>query len=329
MISPDLPLIELHRHLDGNVRLQTVIDLGRKHNIPLPAWDVESLRPHVQVTTPQPGIMAFIAMFEWPMAVLADYDACRRIAYENVEDAKNEGIDYIELRFSPWFMSQAHSLHADGVAEAVVDGTQSGQHDFGVRANLIGIISRTFGPDTCMKELESLLTQREHITAFDLAGDEANFPAKLFIEHFKRARDAGWQFTVHAGEVDGPQSVWTAIRDLGTKRLGHAIRTVEDPSLLDYMAEHRIGVESNLTSNVQTSCVPDYPSHPLKLFLERGILATINTDDPGISGIDLPYEYNVAAPKAGLTEEQIRQAQKNALGIAFLSEEEKLNLLKK
>ena len=327
MISPGLPLIDLHRHLDGNVRLQTVLDLGHQHNIPLPAWDVESLRPHVQVTTPQPGIMAFIAKFKWPMAVLADYDACRRIAYENVEDAKNEGIDYIELRFSPWFMAQAHSLHADGVAEAVVDGTQSGQRDFGVRTNLIGIISRTFGPETCMKELESLLTQREHITAFDLAGDEANFPAKLFIEHFKRARDAGWQFTVHAGEVDGPQSVWTAIRDLGTKRLGHAIRAVEDPSLLDYMAEHRIGVESNLTSNVQTSCVPDYPSHPLKLFLERGILATINTDDPGISGIDLPYEYNVAAPKAGLTEEQIRQAQQNALEIAFLSEEEKQELV--
>ena len=329
MISPDLPLIDLHRHLDGNVRLQTVLDLGRKHNVPLPAWDVESLRPHVQVTTPQPGIMAFIAKFKWPMEVLADYDACRRIAYENVEDAKNEGIDYIELRFSPWFMAQAHSLNPVGVVEAVVDGTEAGARDFGVRANLIGIISRTFGPETCMKELDALLTQRDRLVAFDLAGDEANFPAKLFIEHFNRARDAGWQFTVHAGEVDGPSSVWAAIRDLGTKRLGHAIRAVEDPSLLDYMAEHRIGVESNLTSNVQTSCVPDYPSHPLKLFLERGILATINTDDPGISGIDLPYEYNVAAPQAGLANEQIRQAQQNALTIAFLSDEEKQTLIEK
>ncbi|MBV6394679.1 MAG: Aminodeoxyfutalosine deaminase [Anaerolineales bacterium] len=329
MISSDLPLIDLHRHLDGNVRLQTVLDLGRKHNIFLPAWDVESLRPYVQVTTPQPGIMAFIAKFKLPMDVLADYEACRRVAYENVEDAKNEGMDYVELRFSPWFMAESHALHADGVVEAVVDGTQSGQHDFGLRTNLIGIISRTFGPETCMKELESLLTQREHIAAFDLAGDEANFPATLFIEHFKRARDAGWQITVHAGEVDGPQSVWSAIRDLGARRLGHAIRSIEDPTLLDYLAENKIGVENNLTSNVQTSCVPDYPSHPLKLFLERGILATLNTDDPGISGIDLPYEYNVAAPKAGLTNEQIRQAQKNALEIAFLSDEEKINLANK
>ncbi len=329
MISPDLPLIDLHRHLDGNVRLQTILDLGRKHNLPLPAWDLESLRPHVQVTEPHPSILSFFEKFKWPMGILVDYDACRRIAYENVEDAKNEGIDYIELRFSPWFMAESHSLHPDGVVEAVVDGTQSGQRDFGVRANLIGIISRTYGPATCMKELEALLTQRESITAFDLAGDELNYPGSLFLEHFQRARDAGWHFTVHAGEVDGPQSVWQALRELGTKRLGHAVRSIEDPALLDYMAEHRIGVESNLTSNVQTSCVPDYASHPLKLFLERGILATINTDDPGISGIDLPYEYNVAAQKASLTEQQIRQVQKNALEIAFLSDKEKKNLTKK
>ncbi len=327
MIDPSLPFIDLHRHLDGNVRLQTILDLGHRHNIPLPAWDVESLRPHVQVTGPQPGIMAFIAKFQWPMAVLADYDACRRIAYENVEDAKNEGIDYIELRFSPWFMAEAHSLNPSGVVEAVVDGIESGARDFGARANLIGILSRTYGRETCAKELDALLGQREHIVALDLAGDEANFPGELFREHFKRARDAGWGFTVHAGEVDGPASVWQALRELGTKRLGHALRAVEDPSLLDYMAEHQIGVESNLTSNVQTSCVSDYPSHPLKLFLERGILATLNTDDPGISAIDLPHEYNVAAPKAGLSEEQIRQAQRNALAIAFLSEEEKGKLL--
>lgn len=329
MISPDLPLIDLHRHLDGNVRLQTILDLGRKHNLPLPAWDLESLRPHVQVTEPHPSILSFFEKFKWPMGILVDYDACRRIAYENVEDAKNEGIDYIELRFSPWFMAESHSLHPDGVVEAVVDGTQSGQRDFGVRANLIGIISRTYGPETCMKELEALLTQRESITAFDLAGDELNYPGSLFLEHFQRARDAGWHFTVHAGEVDGPQSVWQALRELGTKRLGHAVRSIEDPALLDYMAEHRIGVESNLTSNVQTSCVPDYASHPLKQFLERGILATINTDDPGISGIDLPYEYDVAAPKAGLSQAQIRQAQRNALEVAFLSEEEKKDLIKK
>ena len=329
MIDPALPFIDLHRHLDGNVRLETVLDLGLKHNIALPAQDLESLRPFVQVTDPQPGILAFFEKFKWPMEVLVDYDACRRIAYENVWDAKNEGIDYIELRFSPCFMAQAHQLNPVAVVEAVVDGVEAGQRDFGVRANLIGILSRTYGAADCMKELEALLTQHEHIVALDLAGDEIHFPGELFVEHFKRGRDAGWQFTVHAGEVDGPHSVWQAIHELGTRRIGHALRAVEDSALMDYLAENKIGVEINLTSNVQISAVPNYASHPLRRFLEHGIIATINTDDPGISAIDLPHEYNLAAPQAGLSDEQIRQAQRNALTLAFLSPEDKNQLATK
>ncbi len=129
--------------------------------------------------------------------------------------------------------------------------------------------------------------------------------------------------TVHAGEAAGPESIWQAVRVLGAERLGHAVRAIEDPALLDYLAEKRIGIESCLTSNVQTSCVSSYRAHPLRRFLEHGILATINTDDPGISGITLHYEYEVAAPQAGLSAAQIRQAQENALEVSFLSEAEK------
>lgn len=326
MIDPRLPLAELHRHLDGSVRLQTILDLGIQHNLPLPAFDLEGLRPHVQVTDPQPGVMAFIAKFHWMTAVMVNYDAIRRIAYENVEDVKSEGLDYVELRFSPWFMAEANGLDPAGVTEAVVDGIAAAQRDLGVRVNLIGILSRTYGPDTAKRELDALLGQSRHITALDLAGDEANFPAEWFRDHFRRARDAGWHITVHAGESAGPESIWQALRTLGAERIGHAIHAVEDPALLDYLAEQRIGVESCLTSNVQTSCVPDYASHPLRTFLEHGIPASINTDDPGISAITLPYEYEVAAPQAGLTGEQIRQAQANALEAAFLTEEEKHTL---
>jgi adenosine deaminase len=327
VISPELPLAELHRHLDGAVRLETILDLGIRHNLPLPAFDLEGLRPHVQVTDPQPGVMAFIAKFHWLTAVMVDYDAVRRIAYENVEDAKNEGLDYVELRFSPWFMAEANRLDPGGVVEAVAEGTSRGAHDFGLRVKLIGILSRTYGPEIATKELDALLSRKECITALDLAGDEANFPAEWFADHFHRARNTGWHITVHAGESAGPASIWQAIRTLGAERIGHAIRAVEDPSLLDYLAEHHIGVESCLTSNVQTSCVPDYPSHPLKTFLAHGIPATINTDDPGISAITLSYEYDVAAPKAGLSDAQIRQAQVNALDMAFLTDDEKQKVL--
>jgi len=323
MIDRKLPFIELHRHLDGSVRLETILELGRQHNLKLPAYDLETLRPFVQVTEPQPDILAFFAKFEWQTKVMVDYAACRRIAYENVQDARREGIDYIELRFSPWFMAETHHLDPVGVVEAVVDGVRAGQRDTGVRANLIGILSRTYGPAIAWKELEALLTQKESLVGLDLAGDEAHFTGELFVEHFKRGRSAGWHVTVHAGEAAGPESVWQALTGLGAERVGHAVHAPQDASLLDYLARNEIGIESTLTSNVQTSTVTGYGSHPLKLFLERGLLATINSDDPGISAIDLPYEYEVAAPAAGLTTAQIRQAQQNALAVAFLSTSEK------
>ncbi|HEY44808.1 MAG TPA: adenosine deaminase [Anaerolineae bacterium] len=326
MIDPNLPLIDLHRHLDGNVRLETIIDLGRKHNLPLPAWDVESLRPHIQVSEAQVGVMAFIAKFKWLTAVMVDYAACHRIAYENVEDAYEEGIDYIELRFSPWFMSEPNGLDPVGVVEAVIDGVNAGARDFDIKVNLIGILSRTYGPIIATQELEALLAHREHLVALDLAGDEANQPGQLFIDHFRRAREVGWQITVHAGEAAGPESIWQAIFELGASRIGHALTAIEDSALMDYMAEHRIGIESNLTSNVQTSSIPDYASHPLRSFLKHGLLATINTDDPVISNIDLHHEYHIAAPAAGLTPDQIQQAQHNALMIAFLTPEDKASL---
>lgn len=327
MIDPTLPLIDLHRHLEGNIRLETILDLGRQNNLPLPAWDVEGLRPHVQITKLQPGVMAFIARFKWAIEILVNYDACRRIAYENVIDAHIEGLDYVELRFSPWFMSQPHKLDPVGIVEAVVDGARQAKQETGMRANLIGILSRTYGPEIAWQELNALLSQCDHIVALDLAGDEVNFPAELYRGHFQRARQVGWHVTAHAGESAGSGSIWESIRGLGAARIGHAVHALEDPDLIDFMLEQHIGIEANLTSNVQTSTVADYASHPLRLFLEKGLLATINSDDPRISGITLAYEYEAAAPAAGLSQMQVRQAQRNALEIAFLPGTEKKSIL--
>lgn len=326
MIDPNIPLIDLHRHLDGNVRLDTILDLGKQHDLPLPAWDLESLKPYIQIEKPAPGVMAFIAKFKWMVGVLVDYDACFRIAYENVEDATKEGLNYVELRFSPCFMAEPHNLNLAGVVEAVTAGVRQGEKNFGIHANLIGIISRTYGVENGWKELESLLTQRDHLVGLDLAGDEINYPAYLFIEHFKKARDSGLDVTIHAGESSGADSIWQAIRDLEAVRIGHAVRAIDDPALMDYMLENRIAIETSLTSNLQTMTVADLSQHPAKKFLEQGLLVTLNTDDPGISGIDLVHEYNIAAPAAGLSPEQIRQAQLNAVEVAFLSKEEKANL---
>lgn len=317
------PLIDLHRHLDGSIRLSTMLDLAARHGLELPGRTPAELRPHVQIDGAVGDLLAFLRRLDVMTSVLADAEACRRVARENVEDARREGLAYLELRFSPYFMGRAHRLDLGDVVGAVAAGAREGSAATGVKVKLIGILSRTFGPESCRRELDALLAHRDELVALDLAGDEKNWPAELFVEHFRRGRDAGWAITVHAGEAGGAASVWSALRELGATRIGHGVRAVDDPRLLDHLAEHRIGLEVSLTSNVQTSTVPTLAAHPLRRFLERGLLATINTDDPGISAVDLPHELEVAAPAAGLTPAQVVQAQWNAVEIAFLSPAER------
>jgi adenosine deaminase len=191
-------------------------------------------------------------------------------------------------------------------------------------------MSRHLGEERCMEELEAAIVhQHAGIVAVDLAGDEANFPGTRFRRHFERARAAGFRITVHAGEAAGPESVRQAIEELGAERLGHAVHAVEDPKLLDLIAERRIAIESCPTSNVQTTTVAGYAAHPLPLFLRRGLLVTLNTDDPGISAIDLPHEYRVARDALGLTADELRRLQANGVQAAFLSDGERAALIRR
>ena len=179
MIDNSLPLTDIHRHLDGNIRAQTILDLGRQFNLPLPAQTLETLIPHVQVTATEPDLVSFLSKLDWGVKVLASLDACRRVAFENIEDAARNGLHYVELRFSPGYMAMTHQLPVAGVVEAVIAGVHEGCKTFGVQAQLIGIMSRTFGEAACLQELEALLAHRDRITALDLAGDELGFPGSL------------------------------------------------------------------------------------------------------------------------------------------------------
>ena len=322
------PLVELHRHLDGNVRLETVLDLARQHKVDLPAWTLEELRPHVQVNGSEPSLMDFIAKFAVLRKVMVDYDAVRRIVRENLEDAAREGIDYIELRFSPHFMAEEHGLDTFGVAEAACDALEEACGVIPVQAQLIGIISRHYGPEAGMIELEAAIRYRHRgIVALDLAGDEAGFPGELFVKHFQRAREAGLRVIAHAGEAAGAESVRQAVIGLGAERIGHGVRSIEDPAVLDLLAERGICLEVCPTSNLHTSTFPNYAAHPLPALLARRLNVTLNTDDPSISGIDLAHEYRIAVDELKLSETDLRRMQENALAAAFLGEEEKAELL--
>jgi len=177
------------------------------------------------------------------------------------------------------------------------------------------------------KTQSALLEHKDHLIAIDLAGDEYNFPGALFVEHFKKARDAGLQVTVHAGEAGGAKSVWQAINELGATRIGHGVATIEDEKLMSYMVNHNIAIESCLTSNFQTGTVTDLTKHPLKAFLDFGIKACLNTDDPAVQGIEIKNEYQVAQQVLTLSDGEISQLQKNALEVCFLSDTDKKALV--
>jgi adenosine deaminase len=327
VINPDYPLTDIHRHLDGNIRLSTIWELAEEFSIVLPADNLETLKTKVQIQQKTTDLLAFLEKMELGVSVLASEQACFRVAYENIEDAKLAGLSYVELRFSPVFMAKAHNLPIDQVVDAVVAGCKAGSKKYGVHVNLIGILSRSFGEATCHQELQALLRAKDDIVALDLAGDEKGFPAIRFKQHFKLARDAGWHITVHAGEADGPHSIWQAIDELGATRIGHGVAAREDAHLMDFMANNTISIECCLTSNFQTGACTDIAHHPIKTFIERGIVVTLNTDDPGVSGIEIADEYKLAREVVRLSAEQLAQIQLNGVDVAFATDSVKAELL--
>ncbi|RKF15736.1 adenosine deaminase [Alginatibacterium sediminis] len=331
MIDTSIPLVDLHRHLDGNIRVNTVWELAQQHAIKLPVANVSDLAPLIQVQGVEADLVSFLSKLDLMVGVLADLDAVYRVAFENVEDIVTSGLDYAELRFSPAYMAMSHRLNPSDVVAAVIDGVASASKQFDVPVKLIGILSRSFGLEACKIELEALLNHKNDIVAIDLAGDELGKPAPMFEELFKPLRNSDLNITIHAGEADGPQSIWNAINLLGAQRIGHGVRAIEDPALMQYLLTHQIGMESCPTSNLHTSTVANYAVHPIKQFLAQGLCVGLNTDDPGVSAIDIQHEYRIAAASDGLAlnQEQISTLQRNGLNMAFLSDAERRQLIAK
>lgn len=329
MTHSHLPLIDLHRHLDGNVRPKTIWALAQQHNIVLPETNFEAFIPHVQIQGSESDLLAFLSKLDWGVAVLKTLDDCKRIAYENVEDAFHAGIHYAELRFSPYYMAMNNNLVVADVVAAVIDGINAACKVYDVKINLIGILSRTFGVEKCQAELDALLTHKQHLIAIDLAGDEYNFPGEMFVDHFKQVQKAQLNVTVHAGEAAGPESIWQAINQLHAKRIGHGVACHQDEKLMDFMRVNNIAIESCLTSNFQTGTIKDLSQHPIKQFLAKDLLVCLNTDDPGVQGIELKNEYRLARQTLGFNDKEIQQLQENALAASFLSPSDKAALKQK
>ncbi len=327
MKNTPLPLMDLHRHLDGNIRPKTIWQLAQKNNIKLPVHTLEEFIPYVQIQNQEADLLAFLKKLDWGVAVLKSLDDVKQIAYENVQDAFNAGLHYAELRFSPYYMAMNHNLNVQDVVEAIIDGIQLGLKDFKIKIKLLGILSRTFGVEKCQLELDAILAFKNNITAVDLAGDEYNFAGSLFVDHFKQVRDAGLHITVHAGEAGGSQSMYQAIDELKATRIGHGVACATDEALMDYMLEKNIAIESCITSNYQTGTISDIKNHPIKTFLNKGLKVCLNTDDPAVQGIEIKHEFKIAQSIVGLDDEDIITLKQNAFDVCFLTKDEKKDLL--
>ena len=321
-----LPKTDLHVHLDGSVRPETLIELADEYGKELPTHDPEALREymHVQDAT---DLVDYLARFDITLRVMQRSQALERIAYELAEDASREHVRYMEVRYSPILHAQ-EGMPLGETVEAPLRGLRRAERDFGIRTGIIICGIRNMSPLTSM-DLADLAVQFKDrgVVAFDLAGAEYNYPAKKHRDAFYRVVNANVAATIHAGEAYGPESIHQALHYCNANRIGHGTRLYEDPDLMRYVNDFRIPLEICLTSNVQTHAVPGFEAHPLSLYYAEGLVVTINTDNRLMSATTVTDEYWRAHEYLGFGWKQLCDIAVMGFESAFLPFQEKRALV--
>ena len=319
------PKIELHRHLEGSLRLDTLIEVAQEYDIPLPAYDAEQLRPYVQMMdNDEATFSVFLSKFDVLRKFYCSLNIIRRITREAVEDAANDNVRYMELRFTPHALALQSDLSYEEVIGAVVEETNRAADDFGVRVKLIVSVNRHESVQIAERVLGAVLHQNHGaVVAMDLAGREPGFSATPFLGLFQRAREAGLGITIHAGEWEGPENVREAIEKLGADRIGHGVRAIEDERVVRLVSDRRIPLEICPTSNLHTGVVGHPEHHPLLDLALLNVNTTINTDDPSLSNISLTDELALAHVAIGLPLYLLKKNILNAAQAAFLPADER------
>ena len=268
-----LPKTDLHVHLDGSLRPETMMELAREYGQELPVWDAEALRAYMHVRDAT-NLVDYLTRFDITLRVMQRPEALERIAYELAEDAARENVRYMEVRYSPVLHTQ-EGLKLPETVEAPLAGLRRAETDFGIHTGLIICGIRNMSPLTSMDLADLTVTfKQKGVVAFDLAGAEYNYPAKKHRDAFYRVVNANVAATIHAGEAYGPESIHQALHYCNANRIGHGTRLWEDPDLMRYVNDFRIPLEICLTSNVQTHAVAGYEAHPLRLYYDEGIVVT-------------------------------------------------------
>lgn len=313
-----LPKVELHCHLDGCLRLSTILELGRKQNVSLPSFDPDKLKKILVIGNKRGSLEQYLARFDITLSVMQTPGSLSRIAYELIADAAAENIRYIEIRYSP-ILHTKQGMSAEDSILAVKKGLKKGQLEFGVKSGIIICGIRNISPKSSLKLADlTCRYKNKGIVGFDLAGPEENFPAKDHREAFYLILNNNINTTIHAGEAYGPASIHQAIHYCGAHRIGHGTRLKEDKDLMNYVNDRRIPLEICLKSNWHTYSVRSLKQHPLKYYFDQGIRITINTDNRLMSDTTLTKEFMLARDLFGFGLLDFREVIITAMKSAFL-----------
>ncbi|GMU63245.1 MAG: adenosine deaminase [Myxococcaceae bacterium] len=323
-----LPKTDLHCHLDGSMRLKTILELAEQQKVKLPAGTEDGLAKAIHMGEVCNSLEDYLVAFDVTCSVLQTEEALYRAAYELAIDAAAENVKYIEVRYAP-VLHQQHGLKLTTIVDSVLEGLRTAKHETRIKYGVILCGIRHMDPQTSVRLAELCVAYKNRgVVGFDLAGAEANFPAKEHRQAFQLILKNNVNCTAHAGEAYGPESISQALHYLGAHRIGHGVRLREDGDLLNYVNDHRIPIECCPSSNVQTGAVSEMKAHPLKFYFDYGLRVTINTDNRLITNTTVTNEYLIAHQQLRLSLEDITTVMVSGFKSAFLPFREKQDLLR-
>jgi len=325
-----MPKIELHRHLEGSVRLQTLLDIAQQYEMEMPDYTADTLRPFVQMMPDEVrDSKHFLAKFMTLRQFYRSHDIVARIAREVVEDAARDNVQYLEMRFTPKALCNfVQSPYHEMVGLVCEVGNQAAR-DCGIQVRYIISMNRHESVELGENALKAALMHVDKgVVGLDLAGDEANFSALPFRDLFRRAKSEGLFITVHAGEWAGASSVWDAIGNMKADRVGHGIKVLDDPAMVNVIVEREIALEICPTSNYLSGIVNALTEHPMIELTRQHVLTTINTDDPSICDVTLSEEIARAIQYMSLSLDEVKGYTIRAARTAFLPRSEREALVR-
>lgn len=325
----NLPKTEIHCHLEGAVRTQTILDVAKDYKLNLPSYDIHELDKHVKVYDQMKDLEAVLAAFDIFQNSITSPEVVERLAWELFEDSARQNIKLFEVRFSPDWAFHGHNLDWDACLECLLRARERAEKEFDMAIGYIAITSRSMGPESCVKTVDWAIRHKEHILGIDLADSERDFPLREFVQSVRKAREAGLKVTIHTGEDTPPSFIQETIELAAPDRIGHGIHAIEDMQVVELIKERGITLEVNPWSNYLTNSVRTIEEHPLKKLFDLGVRVTINSDDPEVLETNVNNEYRIAHEVLGMSLDDIAACNRYAYEASFIPVETKKRIWEK